>query len=196
MTHRSPHDVTLRPSAWIERFADLVPARARVLDVAAGTGRHARFFAARGAQVLAIDRDPDALSALRGVAGIETRVGDLEDVPWPLDRETFDAVVVTNYLHRPRLGDLVAAVSESGVLLYETFAAGNERFGRPSNPDFLLSDAELLDAVRPRLTVVAFEQGSIAGVRRAVVQRLAAVGRQRAWPPPLPESAPRVDIAL
>lgn len=173
----------LQPSAWIARFAELVSPNARVLDVAAGTGRHTRYFAARGAQVLSIDRDADALAALRGVEGVETRVADLEGSTWPLDRESFDAIVVTNYLHRPRLGDLIAALADDGVLLYETFAAGNERFGRPSNPAFLLREGELLEVVRPRLTVVAFEQGAIDGARRAVVQRIAAVGPRRAWPP-------------
>jgi SAM-dependent methyltransferase len=103
-----------------------------VLDVAAGTGRHARLFAARGAEVVAIDRDAEALAALRDVTGIQTRVADLEGAAWPLSRENFDAIVVTNYLHRPRLRDLLGALADDGVLLYETFAAGNERFGRPS----------------------------------------------------------------
>ena len=108
---------------------------------------------------------------------------------------TFDAVVVTNYLHRPRVGDLLAALADDGVLLYETFAAGNERFGRPSNPDFLLRNGELLEMVRAHLSVVAFEQGSIEnGAQRAVVQRLAAVGSKRAWPPPLPDPIRRPDV--
>ena len=191
MQRSSRHDAVLQPSRWIARFAGLVAPGARVLDVAAGTGRHARLFAARGAEVVAVDRDEEALAALRDVTGIQTRVADLEGAAWPLSRENFDAIVVTNYLHRPRLRDLLGALAGDGVLLYETFAAGNERFGRPSKPDFLLRNGELLDVVRGYCTVVAFEQGSIeTGAQPAVVQRLAAVGPKRAWPPPLP----RMDV--
>jgi SAM-dependent methyltransferase len=195
MPRSSRHDAVLQPSPWIARFAGLVAPGARVLDVASGTGRHARLFAARGAEVVAVDRDEEALAALRDVTGIQTRVADLEGAAWPLSRENFDAIVVTNYLHRPRLRDLLGALAGDGVLLYETFAAGNERFGRPSNPDFLLRNGELLDVVRGYCTVVAFEQGSIEnGAQPAVVQRLAAVGPKRAWPPPLPEPVQRMDV--
>jgi SAM-dependent methyltransferase len=182
---RAPAHRAAAPSPWIERFAHLVPPGARLLDVAAGEGRHARLFASRGARVLAIDRDAAALSGLAGVPGIETRAADLESADWPLIGERFDAIIVVNYLHRPRFDQLLDALAEDGALLYETFAAGNERFGRPSNPDFLLGMGELLDRVRGRLALVAFEQGMVGGERPAVIQRLAAVGRRRAWPPPL-----------
>ncbi|MFO1397272.1 MAG: class I SAM-dependent methyltransferase [Burkholderiales bacterium] len=177
------------PSPWIVRFAHLVPPGARVLDLAAGRGRHARFFAARGAQVLAVDRDADALQALAGIAGVTTRVLDLEGAAWPLAGERFDAIVVTNYLHRPHFAHLRAALEDDGALLYETFAMGNEVYGRPANPDHLLCEGELLTlaGLPPApMTVVAFEQGLVANATRpAVVQRLAAVGRGRAWPPVL-----------
>lgn len=179
---RADH-AALAPSAWITRFAHLVKAQARVLDVAAGHGRHARLFASRGARVLAVDRDAAALGTLAGIAGVETMIADMEAGAWPLDNARFDAIVVANYLHRPLFAALLAALADDGVLLYETFAAGNERFGRPSNPAFLLRAGELLDVVRGRLTVVAFEQGEVAGGRPAVVQRLAAVGRKYPWPP-------------
>ena len=178
---------TLAPSPWMRRFAPLVPRGARVLDVAAGRGRHARLFAAQGAHVLAVDRDAGALAALDAVTGVTTRVADLEDAPWPFAGEVFDAVVVANYLHRPLFSHLLAALAADGALLYETFAAGNERFGRPSNPAFLLASGELADVVRDRLTLVAFEQGLVEGERPAVVQRIAAIGRARPWPPPLPD---------
>ena len=182
MTHRA-----LAPSSWIARFAALVPTGARVLDVAAGSGRHARFFAARGARVVAVDIDADALATLDAVPGVATRVADLENDAWPFADESFDAIVVTNYLHRPLLSHLLATVAADGVLLYETFAEGNEAFGRPSRPAFLLRENELLDALRERLTVVAFEQGVIdENGRTAVVQRIATAGRARGWPPPLP----------
>ena len=173
----------LAASAWIAGFAPLVAPQARVLDLAAGYGRHARLFASRGASVLAVDRDPAALATLAGVDGVETRIADLEKGAWPLGDARFDAVVVANYLHRPLFPHLLAALADDGVLLYETFAEGNERFGRPSNPDFLLRAGELLEVVRGRLTVVAFEQGEVGGPRSAVVQRLAAVGLKRPWPP-------------
>ena len=180
------HDHSLAPSAWIARFATLVASGARVLDVAAGGGRHARLFASRGARVLAVDRDAGALAGLADVEGVQTRVVDLEGAAWPLAGETFDAVVVTNYLHRPLFPHLRAALAADGVLLYETFAMGNEVYGRPANPDFLLCRDELLSlaALAPAMTVVAFEQGLVQGQgRAAVVQRLAAVGPDRAWPP-------------
>jgi SAM-dependent methyltransferase len=182
--HSSP---SLAPSPWVVRHAHLVPAGARLLDLACGSGRHARFFAERGAAVLAVDRDPAVLATMQGIAGIEVRRMDLEAALWPLAGERFDAIVVTNYLHRPALARLVAALAPDGALLYETFARGNEAFGRPSNPDFLLEPGELLALSRGTLAVVAFEQGRLdAGDRTAVVQRLAAVGLARTWPPPLP----------
>ena len=180
------HD-SLEPSRWIVRFAPLVPPGARVLDLASGSGRHARWFAARGTSVLAVDRDASALRALDSVANVRTRLIDLEDDAWALAGERFDAIVVSNYLHRPRFGDMLDLLAGDGVLLYETFAAGNEAYGRPSNQAFLLERDELVERVRDRLVVVAFEQGRVVqGPRTAVVQRLAAVGRDRMWPPALP----------
>lgn len=126
------------------------------------------------------------MTGLRAQSGIEVLRADLEAAPWPLQGRRFGAIVVANYLHRPTFDLLLAALADDGALLYETFAAGNERYGRPSNPAFLLAEGELLALCRGRLRVVAFEQGRVdeAG-RRAVVQRIAAVGRSRRWPPPL-----------
>ena len=181
------HAATAVASAWVERFAPLVAAGARVLDLACGYGRHARFFAARGADVLAVDRDAAALATLDGEARIATRALDLEAGGWPLPGERFDAIVVVNYLHRPLFPSLLAALAEDGVLIYETFARGNEAYGRPSNPDFLLEPGELLQLAARGLTVVAFEQGVVSTPDPgAVVQRLAAVGPGRPWPPALP----------
>jgi SAM-dependent methyltransferase len=174
-------------SGWVVRFAPLIASGARVLDLAAGYGRHARFFAARQARVVAADRDPAALAACAATPGVETRVVDLETGEWPFAGERFDAVVAVRYLHRALFPHLLASLAPDGVVLYETFAAGNAQYGRPANPAFLLTPGELLDFARDRLTVVAFEQGLCAGTPPAVLQRLAAVGRARAWPPPLPE---------
>jgi SAM-dependent methyltransferase len=177
----------LAPSPWIVRFAPLIAAGARVLDLAAGRGRNALFLAARGAKIIAADRDAEALATLAGAPGIQTRVADLERGDWPFAGEHFDAIIVVHYLHRALLPRLLSALEDDGVLLYETFAAGNAAYGRPSNPDFLLEQGELLELARDRLTVVAFEQGVVDGPPAAVIQRLAGVGRARAWPPPLPE---------
>jgi len=177
----------LTPSPWVVRFAPLVAPGKRVLDLAAGRGRHALFFAARGVQVLAVDRDAAALATFAGSPGIETRVADLEQRDWPFSTERFDAIVVVHYLHRASLSHLLAALTPDGLLLYETFATGNAVYGKPSNPDFLLQESELLELAGKTLTIVAFEQGCVDGAPPAVLQRLAAVGRGRAWPPLLPQ---------
>jgi SAM-dependent methyltransferase len=164
-------------SPWVARFKALVPAGGAVLDLACGAGRHALLFRTLGHPVTAVDRNADALAALADDPGIETIEADLEDgAAWPLGAQRFAGVVVTNYLHRPLLPAIVGAVAADGVLIYETFAAGNERFGRPRNPDFLLQPGELLDAVRGRLRVVAFEDGTVEAPRQAMVQRICAVG--------------------
>ena len=158
------------------RWAHLVKARGAVLDLACGGGRHARWFAARGHEVTAVDRDPEAIAALRGVAGVTGLLADIEGGNlWPLAGRRFDGIVVTNYLHRPLFDPLVESLAEDGVLIYETFAAGNERFGRPSNPQFLLQPGELLDAFGKSLTVVAYEQGTLERPKPAMIQRLCAL---------------------
>ena len=159
-------------SPWITAWAGLVPTGAAVLDVAAGNGRHTRFFAARRHRVTAVDRD---VSGLVAAADIEVVAADLEDgSPWPLAGRQFGAVIVTNYLHRPLFPHLFAALDPGGVLLYETFMAGNERFGKPSRPDFLLQDGELLERVRGHFSVVAYEARMISEPKMAMVQRIAA----------------------
>ena len=165
-------------SPWVRRFAPLVPA-GEVLDLACGRGRHARLFAGLGHPVLALDRDTPALAATAG-AGITTLEIDLEidGVPWPFDAGRFAGIVVTNYLHRPLFQHLCASLAPGGILIYETFALGNEAFGKPSNPAFLLRPGELLEmATAGHLTVLAFEDGIVAEPKPARVQRLCAGGR-------------------
>jgi len=162
------------PSAWVCRWAALIRPGGRVLDVACGQGRHLRYLQSLGFAVVGVDRDAQALSALGELNGAEVRVADIEAGPWPFAPGGFDGVVVTNYLHRPLFPDLVSALRPGGVLIYETFALGNERYGRPSNPAFLLRPDELLHSLEP-LAVVAFEQGLISAPKQAVIQRVCAV---------------------
>lgn len=167
---------TLEPSAWVVRFAPLVADGAAVLDVACGGGRHARHFLARGHPVCAIDRDISDVQDLAGASGFEPIEADLEDgAPWPLEGRQFGAVVVTNYLHRPLFAHLIAALAPGGVLIYETFARGNEAFRRPKRREHLLEAGELLEAVRGTLQVVAYEHGLVERPRPSVRQRLCAV---------------------
>jgi len=165
----------LAPSGWVVRFAGLVPARGAVLDLACGGGRHARLFLASGHRVTAVDIDVSGVADLEGDARAEILAADLENAPWPLAGRVFAGVVVTNYLWRPLLPPIVAAVAPGGALIYETFARGNERFGKPSNPNFLLAEGELPRAVEGRLRVIAYECLEVAEPRPAVVQRIAAV---------------------
>ena len=168
------HDLQT-PSAWVCRWADRVPAGGRVLDVACGNGRHARHFAALGHPVEAVDRDPAMPARLAGIPGVSARTADLEGAPWLYPGVQFAGIVVVNYLHRPLFPHLLAALALDGVLIYETFAAGNERYGRPSNPAFLLQPGELLEAVRGRLRVVAYEDLQVADPRTAMIQRICAI---------------------
>lgn len=142
-----------------------------MLDVACGAGRHVRWFAQRGAKVTGVDRNALAVEPLHGIA--EIVVADIEAGPWPLAGRRFDAVVVTHYLWRPLMQTLIASVAEGGCLIWETFAAGNQTVGKPSNPDFLLRPGELLEAAAP-LRIVAYEDGFLPEPAR-FVQRVAAV---------------------
>ena len=160
------------PSEWVRRWAGWIRPGGAVLDVACGTGRHARLLARLGFEVDAVDRDPALFSAPH--EGVALLGADLEAGPWPYAGRRFDAIVVTNYLHRPLLPTLVESLEPGGLLVYETFALGNERFGKPSNPDFLLKPGELLEAVRGKLRVVAYEDLVVEAPRPAALQRLCA----------------------
>jgi SAM-dependent methyltransferase len=163
-------------SPWVQRYAPLIPGGA-VLDLACGSGRHSRHLASLGHAVVAVDRDPAALAAAAG-PDISTSAIDLEQegAAWPFGPGRFAGIVVTNYLHRPLIADMLASLAPNGVLIYETFADGNAQFGKPSNPAFLLQPGELLEWARQHgLRVVAFEDGVIASPKAAMVQRLCAV---------------------
>jgi SAM-dependent methyltransferase len=164
------------PSRWVRQWAHLVAAGGAVLDVASGAGRHARFFASLGHPVIALDSDAAALGSLQDEPLITPLTADLEGAAWPLAADArFAAVVVTNYLHRPLFPQLLHSLAPGGVLVYETFAQGNESVGKPSNPAFLLAPGELLDRVRGQLRVVAFQDGFLAQPRPAYVQRICAI---------------------
>jgi len=162
------------PSPWVTRFAGLVPPGGSVLDVACGAGRHARLFAARGCSVDAVDRDAALASIFADVPNVHFLAADIEARPWPYAGRRFDAVIVTNYLHRPLFPMLRDAVANDGTLLYETFARGNEAFGRPSNPAFLLEARELLEVFARDFFIVAYEDGLVESPRKARIQRLCA----------------------
>ena len=165
------------PSAWMIRHAAHVKPGARLLDVACGHGRHAKFFAQRGALVTAVDRDNAALMSFRGFDDIVQEQHDLESGPWPYAPASFDCIVVCNYLWRHTGNELLATLKPGGLLLYETFMVGNERFGKPSRPDFLLRTNELLYWVGGAFDAIAFEQGpefAPGGAVVAMKQKIAA----------------------
>jgi len=175
MVENNGKHMGLAPSPWIMRFAGLVPAGGPVADIACGGGRHGRMFVERGHPVLFADRDVSGVADLHGARGVEIVTADFEDGgDWPLAGRAFAGVVVTNYLWRPILPDIIALVAPGGLLLYETFAQGNEAYGRPRNPDFLLRPGELFEAVRGHLDVIAFGQEVVHRTGPAVVQHIAA----------------------
>lgn len=171
------------PSAWLQRWAHLIPAGGRVLDVACGAGRHMRFLSALGHPVMGVDRNPEAVMQAQAFGPVVC--ADIEDQPWPFPGQTFDCVLVTHYLWRALLPTLVASVAPGGLLIYETFATGNASVGKPSRPDFLLQTGELLRATEG-LRTVAYEDGFETSPER-FVQRIVAAREDPAdtpvrWP--------------
>jgi len=169
--------MNLPVSPWVARFAALARA-GEALDLACGSGRHTRYLAARGLRVLALDRNAELLAPLAG-ENVETLAHDLEaeGAIWPFEAGRFSLIVVTNYLHRPLFADLARSLAPDGLLVYETFAQGNQVYGKPSNPDFLLAPEELLALAREGgLQVLAYEDGHVDRPNPAQVQRLCAAG--------------------
>lgn len=165
------------PSPWVKRFAPLIPAGGRVLDLACGNGRHTRYLIERGWFAVALDRDTAAVADLAASPQVQVIEADLEDGgAWPLAGQRFDGIVVVNYLYRPLFPHLLDGLAEGGVLIYETFARGNEAFSRPRNPDHLLGSGELIDIVGGRLQIVAYEHGLVEnGPLPGVIQRICAI---------------------
>ena len=169
------HDVIADASPWVRRFAPVIPKGGLILDLACGAGRHTVLLASLGHQILAVDRDISMMETLKS-ALIQTLELDLEGSEWPLLKQEFSAIVVTNYLYRPFLDELPKMLCEGGVLIYETFAEGNAQFGKPSNPNFLLKPGELLAlAQRSGLKVIAYEDICLDQPKPAMVQRICAV---------------------
>ena len=175
------HPIDILPdqaSTWVQRWSHLAKPGARMLDIACGRGRHMAWFAGRGLQVTGIDRSAEALTEASRYGQVVQ--ADLETQAWPLMDSTapqrFDVVVVTNYLWRALFASILHSLEPGGLLLYETFARGNERFGRPARPEFLLQPGELLSLCHG-LQIVAYEHGLLAQPARCV-QRVAAVAPQ------------------
>jgi len=162
------------PSPWIVKYAPLIPKNGRVLDLACGNGRHAIWLAKQGYQVDALDRDAQALANMARMDNINALIVDLEAGDWPDSGLRYDGIIVSRYLYRPLLARLAELLYPGGILIYETFMAGNERYGKPSNPDFLLLPNELLETYSPLLSIIAFEQGEVKTPRLAVMQRICA----------------------
>ncbi|MBS1138573.1 MAG: SAM-dependent methyltransferase [Proteobacteria bacterium] len=158
------------------RHAGLIPEGGKVLDLACGNGRHACLLASLGYTVAAVDRNSEAISKLSAVPDIVATELDLEGDEWPLAGQSFDGIVVTNYLWRPRLPDVIAMLAPGGVLIYETFMLGNEAYGKPSSPAFLLRPGELREVVQAAgLREIAFEEGYTASPKPAMRQAICAV---------------------
>jgi len=183
MTKNMPHGTT-EVSPWVKRFASLVSDNGEVLDLACGGGSNTRHFLGRGHPVTALDRSIDGVYDLASNPSVEIVGANLEnDLPWPLPDRQFAGIVVTKYLYRPLFPMLINALADGGILIYETFGVGNERYGHPRNPDFLLQNHELLELVKDHLTVIAFEQGIAEGdPHPRVLQRICAAKRSDAEP--------------
>ena len=168
-------DMLETPSRWVTEHASLISAGGRVLDLACGGGRHAIWLARQGYQVDAIDRDASAVARMSGINNIHVHIVDLEADKAYTFNHHYDGIIVSRYLHRPLLKTLALILNPNGVLIYETFMLGNEQYGKPSNPNFLLQPNELLDVYSPLLKIIAFVQGEVTEPKPAVMQRICAI---------------------
>ncbi|MFT6432451.1 MAG: SAM-dependent methyltransferase [Candidatus Azotimanducaceae bacterium] len=178
------HDRTSNVTSWVRKFAPLVQPNATVLDLACGGGRHTEFFLARGHQVIALDKDTSGLAAYADDPACQVTTFDLESSDLAISNQSeviyseqlpffgrnLQCIVVVNYLHRPLMSALIQALSPGGILIYQTFMAGNEQYGRPKNADFLLSPLELANTFNPECDQIDFFEGFVSAPKRAVIQ--------------------------
>lgn len=169
----------LDPSVWVVANSRYLVPNAKVLDLACGDGRHTKFLIEKGFDVTSVDINQNALNEVAKISKSRVLLADLESGEWPFAERSFDGIVVTNYLHRPQLELIINTLTDRGLLIYETFMIGNERYGKPSNPTFLLRPNELNDAFAHSMLILKSEQGHIRFPKGAVVQRLCAVKRAR-----------------
>ncbi|MBH67885.1 MAG: SAM-dependent methyltransferase [Rhodospirillaceae bacterium] len=168
----------VKVSAWVKRHYNFISRPGLVLDLACGDGRNGRFLVHKGYNLVFLDKDIAGLSDLKLGSCVKLMKFDLEaGNEWPFEPQKFDGIIVTNYLHRPLMFDLMGTVAPQGVLIYETFAVGNEKFGRPTNPNYLLQTGELLDWVLPAFRILAYEERFISCPKPAVVQRIVAIAK-------------------
>jgi len=166
-------ELTISP--WVKKWVFLTNPSGEILDVACGRGRHSKYCLEAGYRVIAVDSDRVKLQCLSGLNGITTLCHDLERDLWPFEKLRFQGVIVTNYLHRELMANISLSLARSGVLIYETFAEGNEDFGKPTNKDFLLKSNELLHYFEPDFHIVSYQQGLISKPKKAIIQRLCAI---------------------
>jgi len=162
------------PSKWVVRFADKIEPNGTVLDLACGSGRHTDFFLQRGHHVTATDINTSKVEGNYDTNKLIIIQSDLEKLPWPFSQNAFSAIVVINYLYRPLFPKIVSSLKPNGLLIYETFAKGNEKFGRPKNPEYLLKPGELLSGSFSNLKILAFEDLVVTEPKLAAVQRVCA----------------------
>ena len=166
----------LKPSNWVEKYLEIIPKGGTVLDLACGSGRHTRLLLNTGRSVTALDRDVSKLEDLSNNNHLKIFKFDLEgNVPWPFNAESFDGIIVVNYLYRPLFPMIIDALAVNGVLIYQTFAIGNEKYGRPNNPDYLLKNNELLNEFGEQLQVVKFDHGYIRRPSPAIMQSICCI---------------------